>query len=210
MKPGAKRQILFVAPESGEASALEAILSRIRADWQFHFVTSAAEALEQHTQISCDVLFAELKLPVGSGLALLDAIRQTHPQTLRFLCVRAPDQELIMQCAWNSHRLFTQLLTHESVCGAIERALELEVWLRNRSIQRLVSSMRTFPAIPSLYFRVLKELGSPNASLETLAQLIGGDLAISTKMIQVVNSFLYAQQRRISDLKEAVQILGFE
>ncbi len=55
---------------------------------------------------------------------------------------------------------------------------------------------------------MLKELESPNTSTDTLADLIQSDMAISTKIIQIVNSALYARQRKISDLREAVQHLG--
>jgi hypothetical protein len=63
--------------------------------------------------------------------------------------------------------------------------------------------------MPSLYFKLLKVIESPDPTVDAVAELIESDLAISTQLIRVVNSSYYGQERHISNLREAIQVLGF-
>lgn len=204
------KHIVFVTSDLTKFPALSDMLPQLCSNWQLQFLSSAPAALELVNTGQCDVILVDSKLSSDSGLELLDSIWKTHPHIIRFLCAKSPSEDLMMKCIWNSHRLFTYPPEAVVVRDAIQRALEVQNWLCNRRVQQLVSRMRTFPSLPTLYFKVLKELESPHASMEKLAELVGSDLAITTKIIQVVNSAFYAQQRQISDVKEAIQILGFE
>ncbi|MCI0533890.1 MAG: HDOD domain-containing protein [Verrucomicrobiales bacterium] len=205
-----KRRILIVTPDPQAFRALQSSLEQLCPAWEAQLALDGSDALEQIDRDSYEVVLADESLLFGSGLQLLDVIWERQPGILRFLHTAEPSQELVMRCVWNSHRLFTETLTAEAVWGAIQRALEVEIWLANENTRKLVTRLRTFPILPTLYFKLLKELSSTDTSIETLATLIEQDLAISTKVIQVVNSSLYGVQRQVSDLKEAVQLLGFE
>jgi putative nucleotidyltransferase with HDIG domain len=204
------KHIVFVTSNLAKFPALSDMLPQVSSNWQLQFLSSTTSALELVNSGQCDVILVDSDLSSESGLELLDSIWRTHPHIIRFLCAKAPSEELMMKCIWNSHRLFTYAPEAVVVRDAIQRALDVQSWLCNKRVQPLVSRMRTFPSLPTLYFKVLKELESTHASVEKLAELVGSDLAITTKIIQVVNSAFYAQQRQISDVKEAIQILGFE
>ncbi|MGZ8900993.1 MAG: HDOD domain-containing protein, partial [Limisphaerales bacterium] len=70
--------------------------------------------------------------------------------------------------------------------------------------------MRTLPSRPSLYLEVMRELRSPAASASTVGELVEKDLAISTKLIQVVNSAFYGLSQQVTDPAAAVLLLGLE
>jgi putative nucleotidyltransferase with HDIG domain len=70
--------------------------------------------------------------------------------------------------------------------------------------------MRTLPSRPSLYLEVMRELRSPTASASTVGELVEKDLAISTKLIQVVNSAFYGLAQQVTDPAAAVLLLGLE
>ncbi len=210
MNQSTSKHIVFVTSDPAKFPSIAEMQPQLGSNWQFQFFSSAPAALDLVNTGQCDVILVDATLSTDGGLELLDSIWKTHPHIIRFLCAKSPSDELMMKCIWNSHRLFTFALEAAALRDAIQRALEVQKWLCNRRVQQLVSRMRTFPSLPTLYFKVLKELESPNASVEKLAELIGSDLAITTKIIQVVNSAFYAQQRQIADVTEAIQILGFE
>jgi HD-like signal output (HDOD) protein len=209
MKLNGKPSILFVANESDEVLALQSELSQSCPDWNVEFVSDSRAALARLVAGTYDVIFLDTRLSSGCALALLDTVWQTHPETLRFVCTRSPDQALTLKCVWNSHRLFTDPLTPESIRSATHRALELRGWQSDPAVQARVSRMRVFPAMPSLYFKVAKIIESPEATVEAVAQLIESDLAISTQLIRVVNSAYYGYEGKISRMHEAIQVLGF-
>jgi putative nucleotidyltransferase with HDIG domain len=178
--------------------------------WRCDLATEATGALRMADLGAFDLIIAEENLVSGGGLQVLDVIWERESAILRFLHSTVPDQELAMRCVWKSHRLMTGPLTAESIHDAVHRAEEVQAWLGNENAQRLVERLRTFPIIPSLYFRVVKEVASPDATIEIVARLIEEDMAVSTKIIQVVNSPWYGMPHQISDLREAVQMLGFD
>jgi putative nucleotidyltransferase with HDIG domain len=73
-----------------------------------------------------------------------------------------------------------------------------------------VGRIRTFPTIPSLYVEVVNALQNPNATTADIGVLIARDMAMTTKLVQVLNSAYFGLPRTITDPTEAVGILGFE
>lgn len=202
------RHVVFVSTESSLSARLSSAFDGFGSGWKLHSAASEAGVHDKIDEGRCGVLMVDSSIEREAALGLMDKVWQVHPEVIRFFCHTHPDDELMMRCAWNCHRLFTQELEPTPILDAIQRAVQVQGWLEKRSIQQMVSRLRTFPTIPTLYFRVLKELESPNTCVETLAGLIKSDMAISTKIIQIVNSALYARQRKISDLREALQHLG--
>jgi putative nucleotidyltransferase with HDIG domain len=61
-----------------------------------------------------------------------------------------------------------------------------------------------------IYAKVSEELRSPSGSLNVVASLICQEPVMSAKMLQIVNSALFAPSREITDMLDAVMILGSE
>jgi putative nucleotidyltransferase with HDIG domain len=57
---------------------------------------------------------------------------------------------------------------------------------------------------------LMRELRSSKASAQAVGELISKDLAISSKLIQVVNSAYYGWARQVSEPADAVLLLGLE
>jgi putative nucleotidyltransferase with HDIG domain len=70
--------------------------------------------------------------------------------------------------------------------------------------------MRTLPSRPSLYLEVMRELRSSNANAKIVGELVAKDLAISTKLIQVVNSAYYGLAQQVTEAADAILLLGME
>jgi len=70
--------------------------------------------------------------------------------------------------------------------------------------------MTSLPSLPSLFFELMEELKSPQARTEKIASIIGRDVAMTAKILQLVNSAFFGLPQRITDLKRAVAYLGFD
>jgi putative nucleotidyltransferase with HDIG domain len=55
----------------------------------------------------------------------------------------------------------------------------------------------------------MRELASPNASAESVADLIRKDMSLTAKILQLVNSAFFGVAHTVEDVRDAVQILGF-
>jgi HD-like signal output (HDOD) protein len=72
----------------------------------------------------------------------------------------------------------------------------------------LLSRMHTLPSVPSIYFRLVQMLQSPNCHLTEVAQVMSEDLVLTAKLLQMANSPLFGLKRTIRSLEEAVAHLG--
>ena len=68
--------------------------------------------------------------------------------------------------------------------------------------------MGVLPSLPSVYFKVLEQLNSPNASAQSIGELMSMDPAMTAKLLQLVNSAFFGIAREISNPVDAVHLLG--
>ena len=205
-----KRRILFVDDEPQALQALEQALAAKRGDWELLFASSGAQALELLGLEPCHVILADMHMPGMNGAELLKEVCQRYPKTIRFIVSTAADREFISQFSGDMHQFLAKPCDAETLISTLERTLAVDDWLTNDTIKGLVSRMRAFRSLPTLYVEVLKELRSPNASAQAVGEIVAKDLAMSAKMLQIVNSAFYGLQRKITDPSEAVLLLGMD
>jgi HD-like signal output (HDOD) protein len=64
------------------------------------------------------------------------------------------------------------------------------------------------PSIPRVYFEILSALQNPDCSAEEIGQIVSTDPALTTKLLQLVNSAFMGFAREVSNAEEAVMLLG--
>jgi HD-like signal output (HDOD) protein len=205
-----RKRILFVDDESSWLNQLRDAFRGQESEWEMSFVDGGTAALAAMEQRSYDVIITDMQMPGMTGAQLLNEVGRRQPKTVRFILADSTDKDLVMKCVLGSHQFLTKPCEPDLLKDRIHRALVLDQWLGNDSLKSLVSRIRTFPSIPSLYFEVLKELNSPNASAQRVGEIIARDLAMTTKLLQMINSAFFGLARQITDPTEAVTILGFE
>jgi HD-like signal output (HDOD) protein len=92
----------------------------------------------------------------------------------------------------------------------INRALALRGALAGPGLKRVVSRVRCLPSIPAMYLELISALRSPETSGQMLAKIIGKDMAMSAKVLQLANSAYFGVRRHLSDLSDAVLFLGLD
>lgn len=204
------KRVVIVDGDPLHIASFSQNLIRLCPDWELTFFSNSTDSLKHLEANSCDVFISDMTMPDSTGPQLLNEVGRLYPTVVRFVMAEALDKEAVMKCVLGSNHFLPKPCEPEAVRKAVDRALTLEKWLSNDEIKSLVLRIRTFPSIPSLYFEVLKELRSPDASAQRVGEIISQDLAMSTKVLQVLNSAYYAIARQITDPAEAVTILGFE
>jgi len=77
-------------------------------------------------------------------------------------------------------------------------------------LKDIVGSIDALPTLPSVVSRVNELVDDPNASAGDINEVISHDMALSSKILKLVNSAFYGFPRRISSITHAVVILGFQ
>src|SRR5260370_16022303 len=100
--------------------------------------------------------------------------------------------------------------TAEALKGVLEKARTLERWLDEPAIRPLLARLTKLPSVLASYVQVRKALQSPDTGWDEVGRLLSQDLALTAKVLQLVNSAAFGLQRDISSLAEAIGHLGIE
>jgi len=74
--------------------------------------------------------------------------------------------------------------------------------------QEVVAACRNLPTVPALALEVLRLSRDDEADLRQIAKVIEHDVALSGRLLKVVNSSFYGLQRKVGTLSQAVIMLG--
>ncbi len=84
--------------------------------------------------------------------------------------------------------------------------------IAERVRQDIITAIKTdqlvLPTLPEVALKVREVADDPNSDIEKLSSVIGGDAALSARIIRVANSPLLRASRAIEDLKTALMRLG--
>lgn len=65
-----------------------------------------------------------------------------------------------------------------------------------------------FPSLPSIYAEITDAINNPRSSASYVAEIIGKDMSLAAKLLQMVNSAFFALPGRVDTLMRAVTIVG--
>ncbi len=82
--------------------------------------------------------------------------------------------------------------------------------LSKTSLRDIVDRVHTVPTLPEVARQLNKLLGDPTTDAAKVETVVQQDPAMAAKMLRMVNSPLYSLPSPISDLRQAVTILGFK
>jgi len=76
------------------------------------------------------------------------------------------------------------------------------------NIIKIIEEADDFPALPHITFKLTQLMNDPDVALHSVAKLIETDSSIVIKVLKKVNSGYYKLNKEISDIFQAVSILG--
>jgi len=205
-----KKRILFVDDESLVLEGLQRMLRSMRAEWEMAFVGSGSKALELMAQAPFDVVISDMRMPGMNGAELLAEVLKRFPKTVRLILSGHADRDLVFKCVGSTHQYLSKPCQPEELKAAISRASNLEQSLRDQNLRQLVSRLDRLPSIPALYVQIVEKLQDPEIGLDEIGDIVAKDLAMTAKILKLVNSAFFGLGRQISSPAEAVSYLGVE
>ena len=203
-----KRRILFVDDEANVLSGLRRMLRRMRNEWEMAFAESGAEALEMLNRRRFDVVVSDMRMPGMDGAQLLALVQRHFPKTVRIVLSGQSDQKLILKSVRSAHQYLTKPCDSESLIDTVVKSCRLRDLLHSESLKKIVSRTEFLPSLPSLYTELMEEINSADGSIRRVGEIIERDLAMSSKILQLVNSSFFGFPRHIESPSRAVTLLG--
>lgn len=206
-----RQRVLFVDDEALVLQGLARMLRGMRKQWDMAFVSSGSEALALMAREPFDVVVTDMRMPGMDGAQLLNEVRERYPKSVRIILSGHADRELTMRSLMATHQYLSKPCDAETLKATLGRVLSLHnLFQGNPLFEPLISGIQALPSIPSLYLRIQEELRSPDTSVKRIAEIVAQDPAMTTKMLQLVNSAFFGVPQHISDPEVAVNMLGLD
>jgi HD-like signal output (HDOD) protein len=202
------KHILFVDDEPRILEALQRMLRPRRDEWEMSFAASGEAALNQLETGSFDVIVSDMRMPGMDGAELLTRVRDRFPGVVRILLTGYTSLEASIRAVPVAHQFLAKPCDPGVLQVAVERACSLKALLGSGLVRRTVSEIQELPALPRTYAALTQALADPDVSLNQVAHIVEQDVAVSAKVLQLVNSPLFGAARHVATVKTAVSYLG--
>jgi len=207
---GEKRRILFVDDEVRVLEGLENMLRKMRHEWDMRFMDSAPAALELFKTESFDIVVSDMRMPNMDGVQFLTAVKASNPRTVRFILSGHSDRDLVLNSIGPTHQFLAKPCDAEQLKTAIARALALRDMLGDKRLSQVMLDIKKLPALPVIYDKVCRALNSEKCSISDIGQLVEQDVAMSAKILQLVNSAFFGLRQRVESVPQAAALLGMD
>lgn len=202
------KRVLFVDDEPLVLGALKRMLWPLRAEFSTSFAGSGAEALTLFDREVFDVVVSDMRMPGMDGAELLTAVSQRWPQTVRIVLTGECGQEALARVLPVAHRFLSKPCETDLLRTTIQRSCALRDVLRSPEIHAVATGMASLPTLPEFHRKVVDELELADPSMTRVGEIVGKDVAMTTKLIQVANSPLFGRRWPAVSATQAAVALG--
>lgn len=202
------KSLLFVDDEPKVLQGLQRQLRAMRQQWDMHFMEGGAQALDYMSKAPVDVIVTDMMMPGMDGAQLLNEVSQTYPNTVRLVLSGHADREAILRLVGPAHQYLSKPCNAEELRTAIARALTMRDLLANERLKEVASRIRCLPSLPTLLVELTTEFNRDDPSIDRITEIIGKDLGMTTKILQLVNSAFFGLPKPATNIMDAVVYLG--
>lgn len=200
-------RVLLVDDEPLILRALERVLRRSRPGWVVESVAGGAEALRSMAAAPADLVLADLDMPGLDGVALLSAIRDHHPTTVRMVLSGTGDPAVRLRTVPLAQRFLAKPCEIDVLLEALDDAARLLAGGRSPALDAVVA-LDTLPSSPPIYGALSRALDRDGTSMRDLEEIVQQDPAIAARVLQIVNSAFFGLPRTVESLSQALAFLG--
>lgn len=202
--------VLFVDDEASVLDGLRRSLFSHGEQWKMLFAQSGRAALDLLGRHPVDVVVSDMRMPELDGATLLERVRVLQPAAARIILSGYSDGQSLRRILGPAHQYLQKPCSAATLTAAVSRALAVRALLHPGSILAEVSGVRGLPVLPESMAALMAEMESPNGSAHVAAQIIGADLGLSAQVLKLVNSGFFSLPQPVTDMLQAVRLLGFE
>ena len=202
------KRILFVDDEPHVLEGLQRMLRPHRKEWEMVFVNGGAEAIRVLANETFDVVVTDVRMPEMDGIELLEHVQKHYPRVIRIVLSGYFEREAALRAAGVAHQYLAKPCDPARLRETIDNLCRSSVILTNEAARGVVSAIGSLPSPPQTYASLKKALQRPEACLEEIGQIIEEDVAMTAKVLQMVNSPLFGLVFEITNVHRALGYIG--
>jgi len=202
------RRVLFVDDDAMLIRGLKRSAEEFLEDWDIEFVTSGMEAVKLFSKRSYDAIITDLRMPDMDGIQLLEFVRREYPFTMRFILSGNTKDAPMMQSIQLVHQIIPKPCDVEKMRVIVDRCFKLRDIFTDANLVKVITGISNLPSVPSVYVALLEYLQSEDPNPQDVGDLIAQDVAMTAKILHLVNSAFFGLPVQISSPQKAVHYLG--
>jgi HD-like signal output (HDOD) protein len=205
-----KTEVMFVDDEPHVLSALRRMLFPMRDAWSFRFAGGGEDALRQLAERPADVVVSDMRMPGMDGAELLERVELAHPETIRIVLSGQCDRETALRAVGPTHIYLSKPCDGERIVRTVDRACRLRREIGDPDLLACVDRLRRLPSPPQTYLDLVAELRKPDGSIMATAAIVGRDIALTAKLLQIANSGFFGTGKHVVTPLQAMNLLGLD
>ncbi|MBC8352025.1 MAG: HDOD domain-containing protein [Planctomycetes bacterium] len=203
-------RVLFVDDDALVLAGLKRLFRRLAGELQTEFAASGQEALQRLAHEPFDAIVSDMRMPGMDGAQLLTRVQADFPHMVRLILSGQAPNESKFRALGPAHQFLAKPCQPDELRGLLTRALRIRDRFANPELQALIGRIETLPSVPRIYSELIDELHSPHGSIDRVSQIVAQDVAMTAKILHLVNSSFFGIPVHISSLSQAVCLLGIE
>ncbi len=204
------KTILFVDDEPNILLGLKRMLRSMRHEMDFLFAESGLEALDLLAEHEVNVIVSDMRMPGMDGAVLLNTVMEQYPHIIRIMLTGHAEDKSILQTIPVVHQFLAKPSDPQTLKDILSRACALQQLVNSEELKTLVAGLGALPSLPEVYAELQEKIKDPECAISDIGEIIEKDLAMSTKVLQLVNSAFYGIFKSIASPARAVSLLGLD
>jgi HD-like signal output (HDOD) protein len=205
-----KKRLLFVDDEPMVLQGIQRMLRPMREEWEMDFAEGGERACERVAATEYDVVITDMMMPGMDGADLLAHVKARSPKTVRIVLSGHAEQQLSLKCVGIAHQYLSKPCDAAALKATLARVTDGSFAVRNDRVMRVVLQLENLPSIPAVFCEIVRLLRDPETSMEEIGELIASDMAMTAKILKIVNSSFFGLAQRVSKPADAAAYLGLD
>jgi putative nucleotidyltransferase with HDIG domain len=204
------KSILFVDDEPSILGIYEMLQPFLGPEFSITTASNAHDALQLMAIQPVDVVVSDLTMPQIGGIDFLTRVATQHPATARIVVSGYADEITSAKCVMVGHRYFNKPFSPNTLTTVLQSLCDAQTKAANKKIREYVGRLESIPTLSRTFQDLNRALRSNGLPIRDISAIIERDLALTPKVLQMVNSARFSPARRINSIFEAVQMIGFD
>lgn len=203
-----KEQVLFIDDDMVLLDGLKRMLRHMRNEWDISFCSSGEAALDIMRQRCFDVVVSDMRMPGLDGAAVLTAVRELCPNSVRIVLSGQAEFETVLRALVPAHQYIAKPCSPEKLKFILKKSFDSRRFMGCEVLSSFVSNLEKIPGDIEVYERFRSELSKSNVAIEEIARIGSSDISLSLKLLQLANSGFFGSRPAVLEPAAAVVNLG--
>jgi len=204
------KRLLFVDDDRMVLAGLRRALHEMRGQWETHFAASAQEALEAMAGERFDAIVTDMRMPEMDGATLLGHIKDRYPDVIRIVLSGQSEKEAMLRSIAPAHQYLAKPCDVRELKVRLTQAFASRDMVRNPEIAAAIARLGSIPSLPAIYNDLTAALRTETTTLAQIGEIVGRDVGMATKILQLANSAFIGAHGRVPSLCQAVSLIGVD